>query len=246
MALFQPSTLSWGQAKTRVAGVAGSAGDSDQLIMAGYFLEEAFRAFEAAKDWKYLFASTTISITAGTSDYNLPSDFRKIYNVRVSVGNPRVLQYIDKRDYDLLRPDQSAVTTPTGYMLTGLWNNSPGKITLVPNNALTDSMIVNYYRNITIPDAIVQGTTASDSATLDIPIFYQGFLLAWARALYLASKGGEEERQRFWANLAQEGLLKARAADEFVPDDLLAFGPAPNRINSPYDPNNVMPWAGDF
>jgi hypothetical protein len=245
MSLFQPSTVTWAQAKSRVASVAGSSADTDQLPLAGYFLEEAFRNWEAVKDWKYLLTNIDISITSGTSLYDLPTDFRKIYSVRISVGNPRVLAYIDKRDYDKLRPNQSGSSTPYGYMLDHQWRigSTGGQIELVPPNASTDTLTVIYYRTTTIPAGILAGTTASDALTLDIPLHYHSAILSWARALYLANKGGDDQRQAFWMKMAQDQVLKARSADEWVPDDSPGFSPGSTRATLPYSPNNILPWA---
>lgn len=244
MAFFQPTTITWGQGKNRVASVAGSAGDSDQLALAGYFLTEALQNWEAAKNWKYLITSTSISITSGTSTYDLPADFKKPYSLRTTTTSPRVLEYIDKRFYDQLRPNQSGSTIPTGYMLID--KDGLGKFELVPANNLTDTLLMYYYRRHTIPSGIIAGTTASDATVMDFPAAYTNYLFAWARALYLANKGGEDQRMDFWMRLAVDGLAKARGEDEFLPDDVPGFYVAPNLTTPAYNPNNIMPYVGDY
>lgn len=248
MPFFQPSNLTWGQAKSRVARTAGSHGDPNQLIVAGYALEEAIRHWEAAKDWKYLLTvAADINITPGDSTYDLPTDFKKIYNVRMIGGNPRVLYFIDKRAYDNVRPNQAGQSTPTGYVLhESLASTVPGQIELVPTNGISDTIRIYYYRRHVIPDEIAQGDTAADPDSLDFPARFQNYLLAWARALYLADKGGENERLSFWLNLAMEGLGRAKGEDEFHPDQVPAFQPNTLIVASPYNPNDVRPWIADY
>jgi hypothetical protein len=210
--------------------------------MAGYFLEEAMRNWVAVKDWKYLITDVSIAITSASSVYDLPTDFRKMYDVRLQT-NSRTLKYIDASDYDNQHPQASTPSVPTGYMLQHQWEvaSTGGKIELVPGCSVSDNLLISYYRKVTIPSAILTGATSSDSTTIDIPEHYHSFLLAWARALYLANKGGEDQRMMFWTKIAQDGLLKARAADEWNPDDSPGFQPGASQAQ--YNPNNTLPWA---
>lgn len=307
--LFQVSNLTWAQAKSRVALVGGGQDDADQLIAAGYALEEAIRNWEAARDWKYLlhtstnavagtisgtttFTPTTVtdlrsiavgmtvtgtgilttpttvsavgattltlsaagtngattltfaySITAGTSVYNLAADFREMYDVRLTGTNVRALAYVDKRQYDMWRADQATQATPVGYMLYSVQDS--GQIELVPANGVDDSMLLVYYRRHYIPDAVSQGTTASDSVTLDFPLAYQTHILSWGKLFYLHQKGGSGEKLSFWTRAAEAGMRVAKGDDEFHPDAWHGFIPGSFDLRLS-NPNDVTRYLGDF
>ena len=235
--------MTWGQLKDRVARVAGSSGDADQLAVAGYAIEMALQHWESLREWKYSVTSTTFNVTAGTSTYALPSDFRSVYNLRFRDNSPRVLFYQYKRDYDFNRPNQVGTATPIAYTLVD--EGGLGQVELLPANSLTDVMVMYYYRRHTVPAAITAGTTSADSTVVDFPSKYMHALIALAKTFYLADKGGEEQRMSFWGSTAKMACVEAMKDDDFKADDMPSFTPAPAPPLA-LGPNDIRPYLAEW
>lgn len=305
------SSLTWLQAKTRVARSSGSQDDDEMKIAAGWALEEAIRNWEHDHNWRYMLvdssftstgivsgtltftpvtatdlrsmavgmtvsgtisgnpipAGTTISaigattmtlsqaatngvgnltfgyaIANGTQTLNLPGDFHNIYNARL-ITNPLILQHIDRREYGLMRADQSVRGCPQGYTLYGVGESNV--IELIPISSVVDTLIISYYREHYIPTDITTGSTASDTVTMDFPLDYQTAILASARCYYLADKGGDPTRLQYWMGKAEEMKRAAKARDEFIPDAWQGFSPSAGlaRYTSP---NDVTRYLDDW
>lgn len=311
MPLFNASTLTLAQAKQRIASVTGAELFPDQLVRAGYALEEAWRFWENSRDWRYLLTTTTntvvgditagtiftlatpsesrkiavgmtvtgdnvittptrvtavvhssgtiavtpamtngtsesltfqIEISSGTSEYTLPTQVKKPYTARLTQNNPRTLVYVDQRLHDYVDPSQTSSGVPVWYKLQNL--HDTGKITLYPANTVSDTLLVKYYRRHVVPEALQDGTTADDSDALDFPAQYQTALLAAARVIYMADKGGgPPERLQYWMMTAQQMTRQAIAEDEFLPDGDQGFIPAIVGYSTPFvGPNDLRPW----
>lgn len=236
-----PSTLTWAQAKARVARVSGSQLDLDMLLVAGYALEEAIRYWEEIRNWKYLLTSETITFVVGTGLYSLQALFKNPYSARTET-NPRNLSYIDRNMYNLLRPTQKdgagndILGIPAYYTLFS-WEDT-GKIELLPYPNAVDTCRLNYYRRHVIPAAITTGLTTSDASIVDFPVIYQTTLLALGRMFYLADKGGSQERMTFWTKIAQDQIARAKGNDEFIPSADVGFVPG-SQIGIFSNPNSV-------
>lgn len=174
------------------------------------------------------------SLTFSRRDYALPAGFKYMYNARL-VDNPRILYPIDTRLYDRVRFDQTGASTPTHYSLYP--KGTDGKLRLLPTPAAADTLVLKYYRKSDKPSA--------GSDILDIPIDYEFYIIGLAKAFFLADKGGEEARQKFWWDYAMSGLRQARADDNRAPDGDEGFVPG-SVIQYPYNPNSVTQFLGDY
>lgn len=64
MALFQASTLSFGNAKARVAESSGSSGDTDMTTRAGYAVQQALQHWNNRHHWSWLLTRTQVAVVA--------------------------------------------------------------------------------------------------------------------------------------------------------------------------------------
>jgi hypothetical protein len=307
MSLFQQSGMTFALGQARVAEIADSSGDADQLTKAGYAIQAALEYWNNRYNWNYLrniglgiaiiapytvvsatttdsttvtsaalfgdgttvvrvgdivsgtgiIAETTVvtvtdtshitlsraatatgaaTLTFGRSDYALPADFKQMYTAR-TVVSPRKLFPLNANLYDAISSTQTITGLPEAYSLFP--QGGVGKIRLYPPPSTADTLIIKYQRRMTIP------TTGSE--TLDIPQDYEFSLLALAKGLYLADKGGNEVRQAFWTKFGEAGLSSARAVDRANPDEDLAFQPAQS-LQTGWNPNSLAqnsldPWS---
>lgn len=332
MSFFNPAGMSWTQAKARVAAVGGSQADSDMQIMAGYALEEAIRAWELQRDWKYTliplryeiagtwssdglyFTPTTsgvmpaaylmVAVGAGSSlgapgnriiggggeilefaswdgatkwttnaapDYpangagmiytdgytiasgqpgvlKLPTMFKKVYDLRLR-SNYRKLEHVSRRLYDTFAANQGVAGVPYGYLVEGVTTDSgvtsanySASIRLIPTPSIDDVVEMRWYRRHWIPTQITTGSADADAEVVDIPSLYFPAIVAAARVLFLANRGGEDSRMAFWMQKAEELRRLAVAMDESQPDESMGFTPAGPTY---YHPNDITPFIED-
>jgi hypothetical protein len=177
-----------------------------------------------------LVAGSGADITFYRSDYALPTTapVKWVYDCRLT-SSPRILQQITQRDYDLLRPGNES-STPTHYSLYAMGND--GYIRFLPPNYLgSERAVLRYCR-------AMSGT----ADPLDIPSDFEPYIIALAKAYFLADKGGNPERMQFWWNVAMEGLDKARAAAVRSPDYRAAFRPDIGISTPAWNPNDVRTY----
>jgi len=183
--------------------------------------------------------SAAITATFARRDYAVPTStgtyFKFLYSARL-LSSPRVLYPIDVRHYDRSIFNQT-YAIPTHYTLYTIGGDA--KLRLIPTPSTADTLILKYYRAMTIPAV---GDTTS---VLDIPQDYEFYLLGLAKALFLADKGGDPERQQFWWNYATQGLRQAKDDDSRMPDDDSGFMPG-STIATPYNPNSTVAFTVDL
>jgi hypothetical protein len=154
MSLFQPSTLTFGSAKTRIAKKASKQNYSEFLDRAGSALQDSFK-FYNKYNWRWLMTSTTaLTVAADTTDYSLPFDFKDVYGFRITTdGRERTLKGIPRSVYDRVHQVQSGNPGETiGYDLYR--SGTYGQITVQPSPDAASSTKLLYYRRMWVPCTI--------------------------------------------------------------------------------------------
>lgn len=216
---YLPTSLTFGEAKARVARVVQGASQANTLEEAGEAIGDAFRWWNR-RDWQCLRTiAPDINVSANVSDYDLPTGFKHAYSVRLS-QDP--LAQCSQRDWDRLVWDQSGQLGATHY--TTIVVGSQNKIRLIPTPDDADTLQVIYYRALTLP--------AKDQDTLTIPDVWVDPILDYARARLAAERGKAQQREFFYAQ-AIKGYREARRLDLVEPDYDTAMQPAPSNANPP-------------
>ena len=282
MPLFQQSSLTFDQAKTKVARAASAEGDTDMLTKAGDAIESAFQTWNNRRHWNFLKAShifrlvapqtiadcqilvndttidnvvdsaygnlvvgdvvsgtgilpgtlvtavaptgNTISVsTAPTTsatvtlefsrrDYAAPTNFKYIYNMMDLTNNHPVFPS-NTRYYDRFFSEPVPQGPPIFYDPHPL--GADGKFRFLPSPSAEAIVLAKYYRRMTVPSV---GATA-----LDIPIDFEWGIIAEAKGLFLADKGGYDSQAAFWAAKANDAIAAAVLADNKHPDETASF-----------------------
>lgn len=161
---------------------------------------------------------TVITATAARDYYSAPSNYRRIYTVRL-LGSEKSLGYATRRTYDRFVTDEFAAGSPDSYDLYSL--GGKGKIRLLPPPSAADVLLVRYSRRFSLASA------SSVTSSLDIPEDYESYVIAWAKWHFLTDKAeGRSEQATTWISLAQEGLKTMLADQTVIPDQDLGFTPA--------------------
>lgn len=178
-----------------------------------------------------LASGTTSTLTFARSDYTIPDSATDavnwVYDVRLT-SSPRPLVYLNQRFYDSGRP-LNEISTPYYYNL--FQSGQVGKLRFLPPPNASGTAVMRYHRRIQ--------PTAS---TLDIPEDWELGIIALAKALMLADKGGNPDRAAYWNAVAADELDKAIARAAYpTPDAQVTFQPAqPNDVawnpNQRFDP----------
>ena len=225
------SSLTWSKAAARVAGVISGAKQPDSLAAAKDSLIETLQDWDSRADWRFTqVVAPDIAITGSTDTFDLPTNFKKPY-VAYLVSAQTPLWYVERANWHRVFPGTGTVRqTPKFYTL---YNESDtGKGDLFPLSGITDTLVVLYYRSMIYED--------SDTALLDLPKRWEGYLLHGARALLSLSKQASQKSDRFM-QLYEAGIAKAKQDDRRVPDQFLSFQP-PSQLTQPYwlNPNSTI------
>lgn len=157
------------------------------------------------------------TITGLRDMYDLPSDFKAEYSVRL-LGTQRVLRSIRQRQLGRARVSEQDTATPVGYDVFPV--GQKGKIRLARIPAATDTMLTRYYRRLDVPSA------SASTGLLDIPQDYEWVPIAWAKWHYLTDKANAKSDQaQVWIALANDGITKMIADQTRRPDEDLMFIP---------------------
>jgi len=112
----------------------------------------------------YYLTSADRTLSAGTRNYALPSDYEKFDSITVPSQDVTLL-YISPEEYDLLQPSATEGGVPVLYTIRG--QGSTGQIWYYPNGAYTVHQ--NYFRLPT--------TVSTGSSTPDLPTKYNELLV---------------------------------------------------------------------
>ncbi len=190
---------------------------SDPTLRAGVLdmINIGMQEFDLAHDWAFRQqTAATITVVSGTATYTLPSDFKKIYDVRLTGNGEKTLFALDARTYDRVRSSQAGQGTPSHYHLFAAQNTA--NITLVKTPDIGNSLVIKYYRNFPL-------LTDNPTDNLCIPQRYIVPIIYKAAELTLAWK--EPERAAKWERSYEKALYRAIADDVTNEDELEGFMP---------------------
>jgi len=167
--------------------------------------------------------------------YDLPSDWKAPYTVR-TLGNQTPLSYVGRRLYDRGGMNEQTPSTPFWYDLFMV--GSKGKIRLLTPPTASDTLLIRYYRRMTIP------TSPDVSDAVDITQDYEPYLIAWAKWHFLLDKGeGRGDQMKTWFAMSQEGLKTMIREQTRIPDEGLMFLPGHSSFGSWSDNSTRwIPW----
>jgi len=174
------------------------------------------------------------TITVLRDLYDLPSDFKAEYSVRL-LGSQRVLRSTRQRQLGRARASEQDTASPVIYddFLVG----AKGKMRLARIPAATDTMLFRYYRRMAVPSA--SGATEA----LDIPQDYELYLIAWAKWHYLTDKANAKADQaQVWIALANEGIKTMLADQTRRPDEDLMIIPGASYGDSTLNTMDAITW----
>lgn len=175
-------------------------------------------------------------ITAQRAFYDLPTDFKMEYSVQLLNSNV-TLQPIRRRMRVRGGDMENVATTTTRYDVFSV--GQKGKIRLVSDPASSDTLQLGYYRRMAV------GSASGDGTTLDIPLDYEPYVIAWAKWHFLMDKSeGRSEQGNTWLALAKEGLQTMIDDQTNHPDEGLGFTPG-HYWGDPTSPNDVRPYINE-
>jgi len=207
------SGLAFDAAASLVARAVGAAdrpqevGAHDAIRMAVDKLNEY--------NWNYLLVrGSNVSIVAGTAAYALPTNFKSPYDLRTT-SSGRSLQYVERKNWSLVRRDQNVAGTPELYTLFSV--GQLGELELLPAPSMADVLELRYYRPITKP--------SDPTSLLDVTSQMERALVLLAQELVVlwSSPGGR--KVEWYATRAEDSLRGALLVDRENADDDVGLMP---------------------
>lgn len=188
-----------------------------------------------------LYASASATVTGAVLTFRrvslaLPADYKTIFNVRLA-GIPKPLVYRPRRLHDRTVIDQTSSSEPYGYDLYLVGRS--GKLRILPPPSGADTVILRYYRRMTMP-------SQTSSAGLDLPEDYEDVFVAAAKVHFLVDKSDRNATQwGYWNQYATEGLKEIRKDERLVEDEDLALQPpVPQYLYGPDSPFYLSEYGG--
>lgn len=183
--------------------------------------------------------TATASATFTRDMYDLPTDYKAMYSVRL-LGNNTPLIQVGRRLYDRVVANEQTTSTPVWYDLYMV--GSVGKLRLLPPPVSSNTVMMRYYRRMTTASATNDGTG------LDIPQDYEPYLIAWAKWHFLVDKGdGRLEQGKTWFTLGEQGLTMMVKEQNRKPDENLMFIPGQFSYGNLTDSSTrVIPWEYSY
>jgi hypothetical protein len=221
------SQMTWLTAIRRIAGAVSMKGQPDAQQAAREALSETLQDWDTRRDWKFTqVVAPDISLTPGTTTVDLPAAFKKPYAAYL-VASKRPLWYAERANWHRVLPGYTSQSIPQWY---ALFNElSTGKADIFPTCGITDTLVMLYYRPMIYED--------SDSAFLDIPARWEGYVTRGAKALLTLGKGSQKSDRYF--DLYEMGLKKAKEDDQRVPDQFISFQPPDGQMQPYWNPNST-------
>lgn len=225
------SSVTWGEAASRVAGAVSGTRLPDSVSAAKDALQETLEDWDSRRDWKYTqVVAPDITLTAGDSEFDLPSLFKKPYVAYLQTSR-KPLFYIERANWHRVFPGTTDASAGRYYTLFNEMASGQGQ--LFPPVDASDTLVLLYYRPIIVRD--------DDNALLDIPQRWTGYILRGARALLTTGKSAGKKSDDWWA-LYEKGIKQAKSDDLRVPDQFVSFMP-PESMYQPYWFNPNSTWA---
>jgi hypothetical protein len=224
------SSLTWGEAISRIAGSVSGTRQADSLSAARDALTETLQDWDSRHDWRFeQVVADDIDITSSTDTFSLPSNFKKPY-VAYLHSSKVPLWYVERANWHRAFPGATSRQTPKYYTLYN--NDESGLGELYPPSSIADTLKVLYYRSMIYSD--------SDDAFLDIYSRWEGYVLHGAKALLTLGKVAGNKSDRYMA-LYEAGIKRAKEDDRRLPDQFLSFQP-PSQLSQPYWLNPNSTW----
>ncbi len=207
--------LSVVQARKLIAkSVKGGANDQDLKNDAMEALILALSELNTDHCYEFLATAVTLTSTAGTADYTVPSNLLKVYSVLW--GADYELAYRSQRVDDRFRPDKTS-NSPLGYNLYPL--GALTKMRLMPKPGTDNVLIkVKYYRRISIPAAA--SATAGD---IDLPTDFQYWPVFQGKAHFLGDRNAPPMRIQYWQQKADKTLARMKWMDQQHPGETVSL-----------------------
>jgi hypothetical protein len=178
-------------------------------------------------------AGATAQITANRDEYDIPTDWKQPYSVRM-LGAQYTLRPIGRRHYDRsVTSEFTPAGTPLYYDMFTVGTQS--KIRLLRPPAQTDRLQIRYYRRL-----------VSSTTPCDIPAQYEAYLIAFAKWHFLLDKADMKERGDEWKQFSMEGLQQMLKETTRQPDEDLMFLPGHYSMNVALGPNSVRPYLDEW
>lgn len=209
-----PATVTWGEAKKRVARVIGSPTNAEALLLAAEMLQTALEDLANERDWRWL-QMTYSTTTDANGLLTLPTRCKKIYDLQCG-GN--TLIPCPRRYYNQARPQAESVGG--AYFYIAFNTAETGKVqTIDPVASATAT--VGYVRMLDVPADVLKGTT-SDASVLDVPEPYQNYVVALAKHLIASELEPESSAlSTKWRAFAREGIAKAKMQDQYMQEEVV-------------------------
>jgi hypothetical protein len=169
LSLFRQTTTSFTDAKAFVAGQASKQSTPEMLTKAGVAIQQAIQDWNRY-NWQWLVREpgdadrAPYTIAAGQALYNLPPDFKDVYDIVLKTGSTyRALRQDTKRSFDRSVPWPLNSFT-VAYNLINVGQR--GKIQLQHPSDTAGTMTLLYHRVMTQPCAATTAicTAANDGA----------------------------------------------------------------------------------
>lgn len=227
LTVFAPFTVASASASAGQGSAACPSGHGLKVddFISGAFFAAGARISATAGAGFGIFGTVTLTaagvatadIAASRDMYDFPSDVKQVYSVRL-LGSQRWLAQVGRRLYD--RNIAGEQSTNSVYQYDLFMQGSRGKIRLLPPPSTSDTLLVRYYRRMTVP------TTSATADVVDIPQDFEPYLIAWAKWHFLTDKGeGRGEQMKTWFALSEQGLTMMVREQTRKPDEDLMFIP---------------------
>lgn len=171
------------------------------------------------------------SVTATRDLYAVPSDYKKMYSMRLLVAQ-KAIYSVTQRMKGRSVTDENTASTPSRYDTSTI--GKLGKVRLVPAPSSDDILLRRYYRRIT------QASATGDGTAMDVPIEHEPYVIAWAKWHFLTDKNeGRNDQGITWLRMAEDGLKVLLGDQTRNPDEDLGFFPGHYQYEPSLGPNTV-------
>lgn len=215
------ATWSGNQIVTVVARSLGIANDTNSRSAVTDYINLGLWdiSLQTPWDWNTLQAAADQTVTAGVSDYNLPTAtgavYDSIYDCRLVGANARTLDPIDMRTYDKAqRRIQTYTNIPTHYVVFSAQQSAT--IRLVPTPSAADTLRIRY---------IQRQPTIADSTGSSLAIADKFIPLVIFKGCENVATWKNPERVGYFQQKYNQALARAMEMDKVGADTLPGFSP---------------------
>lgn len=214
------------------------------LTRAGQSLQQAIKYWNRY-NWKWrLKQATDFSISASSTGFALPWDFKDVYTLRWNGSNPHYLRAVTRRDYDRRWYDQDQPGFPMAYELFKV--GELGSLGLVPVPSQAGTAVLKYYSRMMVPCTVSTGTFTVTANQASIDGDYTGVTLGsriyntkWPAGTYVNSIARLSSNTSPAISLGFSASATASASGQNI-----QFGGEDEILDIPEDyENGILAWA---